>query len=292
MNTRNILSCNATAAGQIAHAVAHPFTVLTANSILGIWSCSFFSSAFRGINGLRDALLSDLAQALFNQLTPEKIEAFANRHNLAPTHAEPWKKIFVGGRTITRAIRRVGFYGNSSGEIRGNIPRMRPQGRLQRARPWRHPLLFPTVFIIRLPVSSRIASMKSSARRSLVGENVFAVHGSRAPTEFTLKRKWNSSCRAFVGKIFDFVKPANVSLWNELSGYFGAGSKSETGAQLNGHEPERRTFLMANMVAEQLTFRFSRIRSANSWRQHGREHAGSERDCADPGDSTPTSMVS
>jgi glycosyltransferase involved in cell wall biosynthesis len=60
------------------------------------------------------------------------------------------------------------------------------------------------------------------------------------------------------GKIFDFVKPANVSLWKELSGYFAqAEVKAKLAAQLEGvHEPERRTFLMANMVAEQLTFRF------------------------------------
>src|SRR5204863_5694420 len=33
--------------------------------------------------------------------------------------------------------------------------------------------------------------------------------------------------------------------------------KAKRAAQLEGvHEPERRTFLMANMVAEQLTFRF------------------------------------
>src|SRR6266540_3363459 len=50
---------------------------------------------FEGINGLRDALLSDLAQTLFNQLTPGKIDLFANRHNLAPTHAEPWKNVFA-----------------------------------------------------------------------------------------------------------------------------------------------------------------------------------------------------
>src|SRR5204862_7385712 len=53
-------------------------------------------------------------------------------------------------------------------------------------------------------------------------------------------------------------KPANVSLWKELSGYFAQPEvKARLAAQLNGvHEPERRTFLMANMVAEQLTFRF------------------------------------
>src|SRR5205814_4839151 len=60
------------------------------------------------------------------------------------------------------------------------------------------------------------------------------------------------------GKIFEFVKPANVSLWKELSGYFARPEvKAKLAAQLDGvSEPERRTFLMANMVAEQLAFRF------------------------------------
>ena len=111
----------------------------------------------------------------------------------------------------------------------------------------------------------------------------------RAPTEFTLKEKMEFIVQGVLsGKIFDFVKPANVSLWNELSGYFARPEvKAKLAAQLNGvHEPERRTFLMANMVAEQIDLSvFPEIRSANSWRQHGREHAGSERDRADPGDS-------
>jgi len=60
------------------------------------------------------------------------------------------------------------------------------------------------------------------------------------------------------GKIFELFKPANVSLWKELSGYF---SRPEVKAKLAEQldevsEPERRTFLMANMVAEQLMFRF------------------------------------
>src|SRR6266700_2535682 len=85
-------------AGQIAHAVAHPLY-----SINGKLEASHLERLillfrhFEGINGLRDALLSELAQTLFKQLTPEKVDEFANRHNLAPTHAEPWKKVFVGG---------------------------------------------------------------------------------------------------------------------------------------------------------------------------------------------------
>jgi glycosyltransferase involved in cell wall biosynthesis len=81
----------------------------------------------------------------------------------------------------------------------------------------------------------------------------------RAPTEFTLKEKMDFIVQGVLsGKIFDLVKPANVSLWKELSGYFAqAELRTKLAAQLEGvNEPERRTFLMANMVAEQLTFRF------------------------------------
>src|SRR5258705_4297869 len=81
----------------------------------------------------------------------------------------------------------------------------------------------------------------------------------RAPTEFTLKEKADFIVQGVLsGKIFDFAKPANVSLWKELSGYFARPEvKAKLTAQLDKvSEPERRTFLMANMVAEQLAFRF------------------------------------
>src|SRR6266508_3601937 len=81
----------------------------------------------------------------------------------------------------------------------------------------------------------------------------------RAPTEFTLKEKTEFIVQGVLsGKIFDFAKPANVSLWKELSGYFARPEvKAKLAAQLDKvSEPERRTFLMANMVAEQLAFRF------------------------------------
>src|SRR5258708_18066052 len=84
--------------GKIAHAIAHPLY-----SINGKLEASHLERLillfkhFEAINGLRDALLSELAQQLFTSLTPEKIEKFVEQHNLEPTHREPWKKIFVGG---------------------------------------------------------------------------------------------------------------------------------------------------------------------------------------------------
>ena len=83
---------------QIAHAVAHPLY-----SINGKLTASHLERLillfkhFEAVNGLRDTLLSELAQNLLGSLTPEKIDMFANRHNLAPTHPEPWIKIFTGG---------------------------------------------------------------------------------------------------------------------------------------------------------------------------------------------------
>ncbi|HEY1582938.1 MAG TPA: PHP domain-containing protein, partial [Chthoniobacterales bacterium] len=83
---------------EIAHAVAHPLY-----SINGKLTTSHLERLillfrhFEGVNGLRDALLSDLIQHILAHLTPAKVEEFAKRHDLAPTHPEPWKKILVGG---------------------------------------------------------------------------------------------------------------------------------------------------------------------------------------------------
>src|SRR4029077_6137139 len=81
-------------AAHIAHAVAHP--LYSVNGKLESHNLELLILLFKhfeGINGLRDRLLRHLDQTRFNKLTPEKTETLANRHNLAPTHAEPWKKI-------------------------------------------------------------------------------------------------------------------------------------------------------------------------------------------------------
>jgi glycosyltransferase involved in cell wall biosynthesis len=79
------------------------------------------------------------------------------------------------------------------------------------------------------------------------------------PTEFTLKEKAGFITQGILsGKIFEFAKPSNISLWRELSSYF---ARPEVKAKLAREvadvtEPERRTFLMANAACEQLAFRF------------------------------------
>src|SRR5213596_886638 len=247
---------------QIAHAVAHPLY-----SINGQLDASHLERLillfkhFEGINGLRDALLSDLAQILFKQLTPDKIDAYANRHNLAPTHAEPWKKIFIGGsddhggqfaasaftetpdaESATKFLEYVRS-GDCSARGHGGTPLALSHG------------FYNTVACF---IGDHFHE-KLGPSAALLEKMFSRFMEGRDPTEFTLAEKASLAGQAVLsGKIFELFKPANVSLWKELSGYFARPEvKAKLDQQLNAvPEPERRTFLMANMVAEQLAFRF------------------------------------
>ena len=76
-------------AGQIAHAVAHPlYSVNGKLEARHLEQLTLLFKHFEGINGLRDALLSDLAQTLFKNLTPEKIDELANGNTTAKTQPE------------------------------------------------------------------------------------------------------------------------------------------------------------------------------------------------------------
>src|SRR5207247_7833987 len=93
----------------------------------------------------------------------------------------------------------------------------------------------------------------------------------RDPTEFTLREKATFIAQGVMsGKIFELAKPRNVSLWKGLSKHFSQPKvKARLAKEMKGvTEPERRTFLMANLVCEQLAFRLfekfvQQIRTAN-----------------------------
>jgi glycosyltransferase involved in cell wall biosynthesis len=81
----------------------------------------------------------------------------------------------------------------------------------------------------------------------------------RDPTQFTIREKATFVAQGVLsGKIFELAKPANVSLWNELSRYFARPDvKAKIAREVNVvAEPERRAFLLANIASEQLAFRF------------------------------------
>ncbi|CAN5800537.1 glycosyltransferase [soil metagenome] len=247
---------------RIAHAVAHPLY-----SINGKLQTSHLERLillfkhFEGVNGLRDALLSELAQQIFGGLTREKIEELANRHDLAPTHPAPWVKILTGGSddhggqflatafTETPAAATPAEYlqhvqeGNCIAHGVGGTPLALSHG------------FYNTVsqfiqdrFHERLgPTGPLVETMFS---RFMEGQD---------PTEFSLREKANFVAQGVLsGKIFDLAKPANVSLWRELSAQFAQPEVKARLAEELGDDstPERRSFLMANLVSEQLAFRF------------------------------------
>jgi len=248
--------------GKIAHAVAHPLY-----SINGKLESSHLERLillfkhFEGVNGLRDALLSELTQELFTSLTPEKIEKFAERHDLQPTHREAWKKTLVGGSddhggkfiasafTETPAADSAEKFlahlraGDCEAHGEGGTPLALSHG------------FYNTVALF---VQDHFHE-KLGPSAALIEQMFSRFMEGRDPTEFTLAEKASFIAQGVLsGKIFELAKPANMSLWKELSGYFARPEvKAKLAEQLNTvPEAERRTFIMANMVAEQLTFRF------------------------------------
>jgi glycosyltransferase involved in cell wall biosynthesis/predicted metal-dependent phosphoesterase TrpH len=249
-------------AAKIAHAVAHPLY-----SINGKLETSHLERLillfkhFEGTNGLRDALLSELAQNLFGSLTPKKIAEIAERQQLAPTHPEPWKKIFVGGsddhggKFIASAFTET----PAASSVREFLKFIR-NGNCQPCGQGGTPLALSHGFYNTLSCFIQDRFHEKLGPSAVLLEQMFSrFMEGRDPTEFTLAEKASFTAQAVMsGKIFDVVKQVNTSLWKELSAYFARPEvKAKLAAELNTvNEPERRTFLMANMVAEQLAFRF------------------------------------
>ena len=258
----------------IAHAVAHPLYSINGKlAAFHLERLILLFKHFEGINGLRDALLSTLAQSLLKNLTPEKIDEFANRHQLAPTHSAPWQKILVGGSDDHGAM----FVGSAYTET---PPAQSPEEFLAHVRNGAcsaegqggTPLALSHGFYNTLSSFIQDRFHEKLGPSATLLEQMFSrFMEGRDPTEFTLAEKVSFIAQGVLsGKIFELAKPANVSLWKELSGYFSRPEvKAKLSEALSGvNEPERKTFVMANLVTEQLAFRLfqkfvQQIRSGN-----------------------------
>jgi glycosyltransferase involved in cell wall biosynthesis len=245
----------------IAHSVAHPLYSINGKlEPTHLERLILLFKHFEGINGLRDALLSVLARELLSGLTPQKIDELANRHDLQPTHAEPWRKIFTGGsddhggqfvagahtetpraRTAAEFLQRVRA-GDCEPRGEGGTPLALSHG------------FYNTISCF---IRDRFAERLGPTGPLL--ETMFSrFMEGRDPTEFTLREKATFIAHGVMsGKIFELAKPRNVSLWKGLSKHFARPKvKARLAKEMKGvTEPERRTFLMANLVCEQLAFR-------------------------------------
>jgi glycosyltransferase involved in cell wall biosynthesis len=205
--------------------------------------------------------LSNLATHLLTQLTPEKIDTFSKRHQIAPTHPEPWNKIIVGGSDDHGGL----FIGSAWTETPAASSPREFLDHIRAGRCTAHghggtPLALSHGFYNTLSrfIQDRFVE-KLGPSAGLVEKMFSRFMEGRDPTEFTLTEKVSFITQGVLsGKIFELARPGNISLWRELSSYF---SRPEVKAQLAQQfaevaEPERRTFIMANAACEQLAFRF------------------------------------
>src|SRR5207237_6723353 len=151
------------------------------------------------------------------------IDDFANRHDLASTHPEPWKKILVGGsddhggKFFASAFTETPK-AKTPAEFLAHIMagRCQPKGRAGT------PLALSHGFYNTLSgfIQDRFHE-KLGPSAALLEQMFSRFMEGRDPTEFTLAEKASFAAQAVLsGKIFELAKAANVSLWKELSGYF------------------------------------------------------------------------
>jgi len=250
------------ASNSIAHAVAHPlYSVNGKLQASHLERLILLFKHFEGLNGLRDALLSELATKLLGDLTPEKIDEFANRHDLAPTHVEPWRKILVGGSDDHGGKFMASAYtetpkAKTPAEFLAHVTGGRCEAKGQGG----SPLALSHGFYNTFSGFIQDRFHEKLGPGGALLEQIFSrFMEGRDPTQFTLREKATFVAQGVLsGKIFELVKPANVSLWNELSRYFARPEvKAKIAREVNVvAEPERRAFLLANIVSEQLAFRF------------------------------------
>ena len=246
----------------VAHSVAHPLYSINGKlEVSHLERLILLFKHFESINGLRDALLSVLAQDLLSGLTPKKVEEMANRHNLEPTHPEPWRKIFTGGsddhggQFVASAYTEVPE-ARTAQEFLQNVRsgECKPRGE------GGTPLAFSHGFYNTLACFFQDRFTERLGPTAPLLETMFSrFMEGHDPTEFTLREKATFVAQGVMsGKIFELAKPRNVSLWKGLSKHFARPKvKAQLAKEMEGvTEPERRAFLMANLVCEQLAFRF------------------------------------
>ncbi len=247
---------------EIAHAVAHPLYLLDEKlNAAHVEKLILLFRHFEGLNGLRDSLFSDAAHFLFDRLTPEKIEEFANRHGIAPTHPEAWRKALTGGSDDHGGL----FPGTTYTETPhcktpAEFLQLVMEGKCKPGGKRGTPLalshgLYNTAYAFASDKLFR-GGDKSAGLLPMVFSRFME---GRNPTEFSFSDKIALVAQGIVtGKIFELAKPAHSSLWKQLSAMFAdIDVKQLLAEQTAGvEEPERRAFLIANLFVSRLAFRF------------------------------------
>ena len=246
----------------LAHAVAHPlFGQDALLQTVHVEKLLLMFSHFEGLCGLRAELTNVFSTQFMQSLSERKIEALANRHDIVPVHVRAWEKVLVGGSGDQSGV----FAGRawtttsaaaSAAEFLGHISsgRCEPQGRHGGPLTVAHGL-YNKMFIAlgkRFEPVRRSALAQQALGRFMEGED---------PTSLTWRQKLELAVDGVVtGKIFELLKPANISLWKALAGEIeGDGMQAELRKRLEGiEETEERAFQIANRITGRLCLQFVR----------------------------------
>jgi glycosyltransferase involved in cell wall biosynthesis/predicted metal-dependent phosphoesterase TrpH len=248
---------------EIAHAVAHPlYNINQKLTTAHVEKLFLLFKHFEGINGLRDAMISRAFGTLVEALTPERIEQYASVHGIEPTHPEPWRKVLTGGSDDHGGIFPASAWTELPGQPR-SIGEMLEQIRSGNCVPCgvagtplvlSHSLYNTAYKYVKSKFSRNVHGATDLAEkfvsRFLEGKN---------PTEFSLGEKLGFLTEGILsGRIFELANPTTSSLWRELAQYFNDPDlKAVLARETAGvAEPERRAFIMATHVSNELAFRF------------------------------------
>ncbi len=247
----------------IAHAVAHPFHSVNGKlTALHLQKLALLFRHFEGINGRYSGLVSDTARSVLGSLTPRHIEIFNARTGIEPTHEEPWRKVLIGGSDDHGGTHpSVAFTETpSSPRVEEFLQHIR-NGQCNAGGQSGTPLAlahstYSTAFEY---AKTRLPLKPGDPAAALLEKITARFMEGRNPTEFSLMDKFGFLTQGILtGKIFELAKSGNISLWKQLSD---ALNEPDLKAALANNtvgvaEAERRAFLMANLIANKLGYRF------------------------------------
>ena len=246
----------------IAHAVAHPFWPVDERLSVDHWErLVLLFRHFETVNGLRDPLLGQTAEFALSRLTPSDIERFATERKLEPLWDEPWKKAFTGGSDDKGGIYLGRAWTEAEGRTAHEFLSALREGKCRPGGEGGGPLvmahsLYSVIFEF---AGERLSKGSQKPAAALLEKMAGRFMEGKDPTRFTLSEKLGFLAQGIAtGKIWEVALPGNASLWKELADAVGKpGMRSAIEKATEGvTEPERRAFLTANLLVNQLAFRF------------------------------------
>ena len=247
----------------IAHAVAHPFHSVNGKlTDLHLQKLALLFRHFEGLNGRYPAIVSECAAFCLGGLTPRRIEIFNARTGIEPTHPEPWKKVLVGGSDDQGGL-SAGRTFTETPECSNAVTfldhlregRCCPLGRGGTPLAMAHGTYNTAIQFAR----ERMPAKQGYPAMALLEKITSRFMEGRNPTEFSLLDKFGFVTQGILtGKIFDLAKSGNMPFWKQLSEtlnhpeFQAAMARGTDGVA----EVERRSFLIANTIANKLGYRF------------------------------------